>query len=115
MTDYDFEITEVSILEDIFPQKRDCLKELKGYLFKKSSFRICIFYGLRRTGKTVLLKQTLLSLNESEHKKAVFITCNANTDFYNVLSFIKESIDAKTFVQTKYLKINEFKHSKKGL
>ena len=115
MTDYDFEITEVSTLEDIFPQKRDCLKELKEYLFKKSSSRICILYGLRRTGKTVLLKQTLLSLNESEHKKAVFITCNANTDFYNVLSFIKESIDAKTFVQIKYLKINEFKHSKRGL
>lgn len=93
MTDYDFEITEVSSLEDIFPQKRDCLKELKEYLFKKSSSRICILYGLRRTGKTVLLKQTLLSLNESERKKAVFITCNANTDFYNVLSFIKESID----------------------
>lgn len=47
--------------------------------------------------------------------KAVFITCNANTDFYNVLSFIKESIDAKPFVQKKNLKINEFKHLKKGL
>ena len=51
MTDYDFEITEVSTLEDIFPQKRDCLKELKvninGHfdsdrlIFSDELFKLC--------------------------------------------------------------------------
>lgn len=46
-------------IDDSFPQKRDCLKNLIEYFNKNSTNKICILYGLRRTGKTVLLKQAM--------------------------------------------------------
>lgn len=93
MNNYNFELTDIKSISDTFPQKRDCLEELQGYLCKESTTKICILYGLRRTGKTVLLKQALHSLEEKEREKSAFITCNSNTDFYDVLNFIKESMD----------------------
>lgn len=90
----DFEETDVSKIRDDFPQKRDCFSKIKQYFLKPNISRVCIIYGLRRTGKTILLKQTLLSLSEEERKKSVFITCNYKTDFYNVLSFLKQKLDS---------------------
>lgn len=93
MYNYDFEITNIENIEDVFPQKRDCLVELQEYLLKKHSSKVCVLYGLRRTGKTVLLKQALHFLPQTEQKKSIFITCNYNTDFYNVIKYLKEKLD----------------------
>lgn len=104
----DFEITNISDIHDNYPQKRDCLSSLLDYLKAENNSKVCILYGLRRTGKTVLLKQALLSLDTKEKKKAVFITCNHNTDFYNILSYIKDSIKAGK----KYYFIDEITYAK---
>lgn len=91
-TNIDFEIIDVSQIKDEFPEKRDCFFDVVNYI-KSENKKICAVFGLRRTGKTVLLQQALLSLNEEDKNKSVFITCNRNTDFHNVLSFIKECIN----------------------
>lgn len=84
----DFEITNISDIHDNYPQKTK-LFIIITWLFNS---KVCILYGLRRTGKTVLLRQALLSLDTNEKKKAVFITCNHNRGFYNILSYIRDSL-----------------------
>jgi predicted AAA+ superfamily ATPase len=43
----------------IYTQKRDCYKELMAFLHRDSN-KVCVLYGLRRTGKTVLMKQATI-------------------------------------------------------
>lgn len=46
--------------------KRDCFDSLMKYLKSQCGSRICILYGLRRTGKTTMLQQAILELPLSE-------------------------------------------------
>lgn len=43
-------------------ERRDCFKELWSFLNKDTDGRVCIVYGLRRTGKTFMLRQAMLDL-----------------------------------------------------
>ena len=43
-------------------QKRDCFEQLEKYLYGKSYGRVCVIYGLRRTGKTTMLFQAMTDL-----------------------------------------------------
>ncbi len=42
--------------------KRDCFKHLQSYVNGNNNGRVCILYGLRRTGKTTLLLQMIREL-----------------------------------------------------
>ena len=44
-------------------KKRDCYKDIKKYINGNYSGKICVLYGLRRTGKTTLLFQTFGELS----------------------------------------------------
>lgn len=68
--------------------KRDCFSEIMKYLNSEFNNQICAVYGLRRTGKSTLLKQSALSLSTEQKEKAIFIKCDERTDFYNVIDFI---------------------------
>lgn len=41
---------------------RECIKKLKAYLSSDSYGRVCLIYGLRRTGKTTLILQAITDL-----------------------------------------------------
>ena len=43
-------------------QKRDCFEQLEKYLYGNSFGRVCVIYGLRRTGKTTMLFQAMADL-----------------------------------------------------
>ncbi len=43
-------------------KRRDCFRELWSFLNKDIDGRVCIVYGLRRTGKTFMLRQAMLDL-----------------------------------------------------
>ena len=43
-------------------ERRDCFKELWSFLNKDIDGRVCIVFGLRRTGKTFMLRQAMLEL-----------------------------------------------------
>ena len=43
-------------------QKRDCFEQLEKYLYGKGYGRVCVIYGLRRTGKTTMLFQAMADL-----------------------------------------------------
>ena len=46
---------------------------LRDYIFKDIADKVFILYGLRRTGKTTLIRQIILELSESDFNKAAFI------------------------------------------
>ena len=52
-------------------QKRDCYGKLQRYINSETSGKVCILYGLRRTGKTTLLFQLLQDMTQEEREKAV--------------------------------------------
>lgn len=54
-------------------KKRECIKELREYIFGALQDKVFIIYGLRRTGKTTMIRQILMELSEAEFKKAAFI------------------------------------------
>lgn len=54
-------------------QKRDCFTKLWNYLNGKEKGRVCLLYGIRRTGKTTLLLQAIHELTEEQFEKTVYI------------------------------------------
>lgn len=54
-------------------KKRDCYEKISSYLYGKPADKVCLVYGLRRTGKTTLLKQLILDMKEEDRKQAIYI------------------------------------------
>ena len=54
-------------------RKRECIKELREYVFGSQQDKVFIIYGLRRTGKTTMIRQILTEISDAEFKKAAFI------------------------------------------
>lgn len=78
-------------------KKRGLYKDLENYLYTNSD-KVLILYGLRRTGKTTLIKQALLNMNKNDLNKAAFIQISAT----NTLKDINADL--------KYLKANDYKY-----
>ena len=58
-------------------RKRDCYGQLKKYLDAKGGERVCIVAGLRRTGKTTMIRQAILEMESDEAKKTAYIKTTA--------------------------------------
>lgn len=54
-------------------EKRDCYSRLEQYLYGGRSDRVCVIYGLRRTGKTTMLRQAILNMTEEQRQRAVYV------------------------------------------
>ena len=54
-------------------ERRDALASVLKYLRGETIDRVMIVYGLRRTGKTTMLRQAILDLSEEEFAKAAYI------------------------------------------
>ncbi len=54
-------------------KKRDCYKQLNDFVYGNVSDRVFILYGLRRTGKTTLIRQLVADMNRADLAKSAFI------------------------------------------
>ncbi len=54
-------------------KKRECICELREYIVGSQTDKVFVIYGLRRTGKTTMIRQILTELSEVEFRKAAFI------------------------------------------
>ena len=54
-------------------KKRDCYASLYDYVFGEQQDKVFILYGLRRTGKTTLIRQIILNMKPEERRKAAFV------------------------------------------
>lgn len=53
--------------------KRECYQQLHDYVYGDIYDRVYILYGLRRTGKTTLIRQLISDMDASMRSKAVFM------------------------------------------
>ncbi len=79
-------------------RKRECFKDLSDFVFGEQQDRVFILYGLRRTGKTTLIRQVLLSMTPEQLSKAAFIQIKS-----------KDSLSAVN-ADLKYLESQGFKY-----
>ena len=61
-------------------QKREVFDLLWQYLDEATRDKVCILYGLRRTGKTTLLRQAVLQMRPSRQKLAAYIKARTTDD-----------------------------------
>ena len=53
--------------------KRDCFGQIQKYLYSNTLDKVCLVYGLRRTGKTTMIRQCLYEMKEGDFKRSVYI------------------------------------------
>lgn len=54
-------------------EKRNCFKQLQAYLNSGDTDRVCLVFGLRRTGKTTMLRQAVLEMSPLQTMKSAYI------------------------------------------
>lgn len=61
-------------------KKRECYALLERYIYGTEYNRVFILYGLRRTGKTTLMKQLINDMSDEDFKKTAFIQIRPSDD-----------------------------------
>ena len=77
----EYPIRNILLSEDLYAfvekikgfHKRNCISKLEDYLNNENYGKVFILYGLRRTGKTTLMRQAILSLSKDSLKRIAFI------------------------------------------
>lgn len=54
-------------------EKRDCFSKMEDYLYGDERDRVCVIYGLRRTGKTTMIRQAIADMTSEQLLKAVYV------------------------------------------
>lgn len=70
-------------------KKRDCYALLHDYVFGEQQDKVFILYGLRRTGKTTLIRQIILNIKPEERQKAAFIQIKSTDTLSDVNADLK--------------------------
>ena len=84
-------------------EKRDKYYLLEKYLYGKQEDKVCVLYGLRRTGKTTLIRQAILSMSDEDREKAVYIKIT-QSDTMSELNFDLKKLSRQGY---KYIFIDE--------
>ena len=71
-------------------KKRECFCKLRDYVYGDSTDRVFILYGLRRTGKTTMIRQLIGEMSEEMLEKTAFIQMNATMDLAKINIDLKQ-------------------------
>ena len=69
--------------------RRECYRTLHQFVFGEQQDKVFILYGLRRTGKTTLIRQTLLDMTPEQLDKAAFIQVKSKDSLSAINSDLK--------------------------
>lgn len=97
------QVTNKSNLEDTFilgkdlvscnyKKERYLIQDLMNYLYDRNSNRVCVLYGLRRTDKTVLMKQAIQHLLDNGIDNVAYITLTATQSIETVYKQLNNEI-----------------------
>ena len=53
--------------------KRDIYEQLEQYIYGRDQTRVCVVYGLRRTGKTTMLFQAMAGMSAEDFSKTAYV------------------------------------------
>ena len=70
-------------------KKRACYSTIRDYVFGEQQDRVFILYGLRRTGKTTLIRQIILNMKPEERQKAAFIQIKSSDTLSDINTDLK--------------------------
>lgn len=70
-------------------KKRKCYDTLRDFVFGKRQDKVFILYGLRRTGKTTLIRQAVLDMPDSDLSKTAFIQISSKDTLSSINSDLK--------------------------
>lgn len=84
-------------------KKRSCYQNLHDYVYGNSYDRVFILYGLRRTGKTTLIRQIIADMSNAALQKAAFIQITAK----NSLAQLNQDLKILEEQGFKYIFIDE--------
>ena len=65
-------------------KKRACFTHLQDFLYGNYTDRVFILYGLRRTGKTTLLRQAVLDMPEDMQRQSAYLMMSAGNTLADV-------------------------------
>ena len=65
-------------------KKRECFAELRDYVYGNSTDRVFILYGLRRTGKTTLIRQVISEMPEDMLNRTAFVQITPQIDLAKI-------------------------------
>ncbi len=65
-------------------RKRECFRQLQDFIYGEPLDKVLILYGLRRTGKTTLIRQIFAEMNDTELAKAAFLQITARDSLADV-------------------------------
>ena len=68
---------------------RECYKALKDYVFGDPRDKVFILYGLRRTGKTTMMRQIILEMTEEQRNRAAFLQIDRGNTLSEVFSDLR--------------------------
>ncbi len=80
----------------VFDEKRDCFPELMRFLLEdrpEYAGKICALYGLRRTGKTVLMYQCIRELPLEARQEAAYILCHRGSEVLELRRAMKDLME----------------------
>ena len=70
-------------------KKRACYSTIHDFVFGEQQDKVFILYGLRRTGKTTLIRQIILNMKPEERQKAAFIQIKSTDTLSDVNADLK--------------------------
>jgi len=62
-------------------EKRNCFSELESFLKGNEDSRVCLLFGLRRTGKTTMLRQVIGEMDQKEFNRTAYIQATVKDGF----------------------------------
>lgn len=74
-------------------KKRDCFGRIEKFLHGTDRTRVCALYGLKRTGKTTLLLQTIAEMSEKEFSKCFYAKMNAENTMAQITRDLEKMFD----------------------
>ena len=84
--------TNVRIGEELRPMaasvrgyhRRECFQQLHDFVYGEPQDKVFILYGLRRTGKTTMIRQIFAGMNDAELNRAAFMQITARDTLADV-------------------------------
>lgn len=77
-------------------RKRGCFRQLHDFVYGEPQDKVFILYGLRRTGKTTMIRQIFAEMSDTELTKAAFIQITAKDTLADVNRDLK-ALEAQGF------------------
>ena len=75
-------------------QERSCIHALRAYLEEGRTDRVFVLYGLRRTGKTTLIRQAILHMTPEQQRRCAFIQVASGNTLADINTDLRALRDA---------------------